>query len=381
MTPEARHDAAMDLADEADALTRRGRISEARPLLRQAAAECERAALEIGVEPSRSVMLRSAAWLYLQGQDMRGAERAAARGIAADPPPEILDELRDVLEQAYFERHLDLRGVELGDAEFQLSIHGDEVGLGIARSDAFMSRVVAITRLIHRTSDRLCSRSFGESHRSDLDVYMSTPRAASFAVTLRVAYPKDAGLQQEELLPMDTPSGKPSPAAIVGDMMECFALLSAGNDQAIADRFTDNDYYRNFVALARQVAPDGRSVTQVGLTTEHGDAAPARVAIRRHGKVIGQVPRADSSATEEQVHRVRGILHFADGLNSARRKFHKIALEGPDTAVEVRVDKSLMEDIVKPLWGEDVEATYVVRERKNWLQTIERVSRSRAQSG
>lgn len=373
MTPEARHDAAMDLADEADALIRLGRAGEAWPLLRQAAAECERAGLEIGVEPSRSVMLRSAAWLYLQGRDMRAAERAAALGIAAQPPPEILDELRDVLEQAYFERHLDLRGVELDDAEFQLSIHGDEVGLGIARSDAFMSRVVAMTRLIHRTSDRLSARSFGQSHRSELDVYVSTPRAASFAVTLRVAYPKDACLEQQSMLPADAPTGKPSPSVIVSDVMECFALLSAGDDQAVAGRFDNDDYYRNFVALARQVAPDGRSVTQVGLTSEQGVGPTSRVAMRRRSKAIAQVPRADEQAAGEEPHRVRGVLHFADGLKTGGRRFHKIALEGQSEPIEIRVEQALMQDIVKPLWGETVEATFVVRDRKNWLRSIERV--------
>ena len=50
-------------------------------------------------EPSRSVLLRSAATLALDVGEMREAERLAAMGLVGDPPPEIADELRTVLEK------------------------------------------------------------------------------------------------------------------------------------------------------------------------------------------------------------------------------------------------------------------------------------------
>lgn len=97
----ALHDCAMASADDALAARARGEAAEAERLFRFALAD-ERAAadLVVGVEPSRSVLLRSAACLALQcsglGED-REAEQLIALGLAGDPPAEIADELRALM--------------------------------------------------------------------------------------------------------------------------------------------------------------------------------------------------------------------------------------------------------------------------------------------
>ena len=52
-----------------------------------------------GFEPSRSVLFRSAASLALECGQEREAERLAALGLAGDPPDEIADELREILDR------------------------------------------------------------------------------------------------------------------------------------------------------------------------------------------------------------------------------------------------------------------------------------------
>jgi hypothetical protein len=100
------HREAMRLADEADSARRNGNLEQAREGLRRAF-DHERQAADLvaadwGLEPTRSVLHRSAASLALEYGDLREAERLIATALSGNPPDEIADELRDLLEQVYF---------------------------------------------------------------------------------------------------------------------------------------------------------------------------------------------------------------------------------------------------------------------------------------
>src|SRR5690606_11815288 len=58
--------------------------------------------LESNAEPTRTILLRSAANLALLATLPREAEKLIAIGLAGDPPDELADELRDVLQQVNF---------------------------------------------------------------------------------------------------------------------------------------------------------------------------------------------------------------------------------------------------------------------------------------
>lgn len=95
MTAHARHEAAMALADRADAANRR-----VRALFLAASVEEEEAAkLSEASEPSRSILYRSAAWLALNAGDPARALELARRGLRRSVlpvPPAIAAELRAV---------------------------------------------------------------------------------------------------------------------------------------------------------------------------------------------------------------------------------------------------------------------------------------------
>ena len=99
------HDKAMECVDFATFAKRRGDEEEARRLYEEAYAN-EVAGIEAleeheRVEPNYSVLHRSAAWLALNCDRPRDAEKIAAKALAQDPHPEIAEELRDVLEKAF----------------------------------------------------------------------------------------------------------------------------------------------------------------------------------------------------------------------------------------------------------------------------------------
>lgn len=98
------HDKAMEYVDFAMFAKRRGDEEEARRLYEEAYAN-EVAGIEAleeheRVEPWRSVLHRSAAWIAINCDRPRDAEKIAAKALAEEPHPEIAEELRDVLEKA-----------------------------------------------------------------------------------------------------------------------------------------------------------------------------------------------------------------------------------------------------------------------------------------
>jgi hypothetical protein len=106
---EALHQAAMGLVDQAVLARQRGDTEAALTFAREAFAK-ERAAADLvadqwDLEPTRSVLHRSAAALAVECHALRDAERLIGRALAGNPPVDIADELRDLLlEEVYSQR-------------------------------------------------------------------------------------------------------------------------------------------------------------------------------------------------------------------------------------------------------------------------------------
>jgi hypothetical protein len=95
------HRQAMERADQAVAAQRAGGLEEATTLFREAC-RLESAAAhalidELGAEPTRSVLFRSAASLAVEARQFAYAAYLVARGLEGSPPQEIRDELRSLL--------------------------------------------------------------------------------------------------------------------------------------------------------------------------------------------------------------------------------------------------------------------------------------------
>lgn len=96
------HNEAMDKAEEAFLFQRKGYLVFFEQTTREAL-EAETAAATliapyVDMEPTRSVLHRSAAALALDLGEWRIAERLICTALSGSPPPEIAEELRDMLE-------------------------------------------------------------------------------------------------------------------------------------------------------------------------------------------------------------------------------------------------------------------------------------------
>ena len=94
------HEKAMKIAQAAFVARMQGELVNVKQLSSQAFEYERQAAMlllnDYDLEPTRSVLFRSAASLALNFKDYREAERMIALGLLGNPPPEILEELREL---------------------------------------------------------------------------------------------------------------------------------------------------------------------------------------------------------------------------------------------------------------------------------------------
>ena len=349
----AAHDRAMDLAFLADRSKATGNLDEAGRLYAQAL-ESEVAALGALHSPSPmtfAVMHRSAAWLALECGEIRLAEKLASAGLAGDPPPEIADELREVWEQANFHRHLYARGVVVADHEIQMTLSGPAVGLGITEWTGYRARVDDTLKMITRITERKAERPFRHRGppeaviRKYLSPHVSLPRAASYSVSIRL------GHGQLHLPGLDLPELP----EVIHDFLTIVEKVNGSVEDQLEELIPDNSYRQNALALAKQIAPDGANIKQVGFTAS-GIDGPRMIGFTRTKKDVRQ-SAADRAPEEESVVEIHGTLLFAD----ARGTSNEIRIVADDGEHKVKVVPEMMDDIVRPLWNSVVSVRGVRR--------------------
>lgn len=369
------HDEAMNLAELAAVAKVRGDPEQANKLLRQAYEnEAKAANLLTDVsspEPTRSVLFRSAASLAIDCNEFREAEKLISLGLAGNPPPDVTEELRDLFERVNFHRHLDLRGVVLEEDELQLSIAGRLISVGLAPIEQLVMRIEDARKLIFRVVERLMERPYREVGAvrgavREYGLFMSVPRAASMAVTLRVSRPKPLPGFEEEIEYIHS-------SQVIDELISCLDSFSRSEEKELRERIPQEAYYRNFVGIAKNLAPDGNEVRVVGFTALRR-GQERRVSLTNPRDQIKLVPefRRELEAKEKgEIATITGKLLLADARHSGREKIQLIDDEGQ--AHNVIVPEGMMSDIVRPLWEERVQVTGYYWRKSFRLEDINKV--------
>lgn len=365
------HTKAMEFAESAE-LARRSGDTLAFEKLTTQALELEAAAAwemagKTDLEPTRSIIFRSAATLAIEVGRLREAEQLIAAALAGSPPTEIAEELRDLLEDVYFHRHLEVKGVTLNPGDVQMTLEGAAVGFGIARSDIFVQRLKDLETLLYRTAERLMGHEFRESGRrkknlaESFELYLSVPRAASFAVTLRLG-------QSSQLELLDDDFTAKTMKALLDDL----ALVNEGNLEALQSSIPDESYRVNFMGLAEKLAPDGKEIRTVGFTAAL-DQESRVVALVATKKQLRDRVRKDSknfvTDNSEKEVEIKGGLLEADATNRKEGIIEVVDADG--IAHKIIVPRGMMRDIVKPMFEEEVFVTGIARQGRIHLVTID----------
>lgn len=346
------HDEAMDAAFLAEMEKRQGNQERAQELFAQALELELKAIKEMNepIEPTYSVLHRSAGWLALDCRNPRLAEQLASKALAGNPQEKIADELRELMEQVNFHRHLLLRGVTLEETEIQMSLSGQGVGFGLISQVDLFDRIDTSSKVLRRIAERRSNRPFREKGRAgkslgDYQLYVSTPRAASFAVTLRVGRPTDQ-------LSFEGIGHKP--LAVLDEFLDLLELMGQSKVPELKDRIRDPAYLRNFIALSKKIAPDGERVRQVGFTALR-EGKERIVEVRTPASVLPSISDFELPKQKDTIPkhiRLSGLLCFADATQDKDNTIKIVDDQGTPHIVEV--PEGMMDDIVRPMWNSQV---------------------------
>jgi len=341
------HQKAMNLAENAFFARRNGEVDQANVIFREALRLEAEAATSLestgGSEPTRSILLRSAASIANECGEYREAEKLIAIGLAGNPPEEIARELRELLERVNFYHHMEVHGVVLEQNEFQVSITGNDIMGEYALSDVVFGRLQSVQNLIYRTTERLSQRPYRDAGISSaakrFPLYVTLPRPSSFAITLRLGRSKQLALP-----------GLDEASPVINDILNCVNLINQSDDQLLSEHISDVAYFNNFVGLIQKIAPDGESVKGVGFTAIIG-GEERKVPLLREQTSITRIPKKTiESNADERITQVTGQLRYADSIKGNEIKL----VDESGKTHKIVVPEGMMSDIVKPLWYETV---------------------------
>ena len=359
------HNQAMDKAFFADRERRRGNRERATELFEQAL-NLELAAIA-GMDESDgmswAVLHRSAGWLALGCNQPHVAEQLAVKALVSEPHPEIAEELRDLLEQANFHRHLEPKGIVLSEWEIQLSLVGRAVANGLALWADLMPRTNGFQALIYRIVQRKLNLPYTGGIPTDIrnsyHTFVSPPRTGSFAISLRLG----------QTLPNPSFPGFLGPADVINEFIDLMEFANGSLITEIQQRIPDMAYRQNFLGLARKLAPDGKEIRQVGFTA-FGDGDTRTLSVTTPASRF-PIPDIEVSHQSGDAIEVSGSLRYADA-SARRRNSNQIKIvndNGP--SYEIVVPEGLMDDIVRPLWNSYVTVRGSKRARGNIIRLHE----------
>ena len=351
---EKLHNEAMSIADDADLMKHQGQLVDALELFRKAFTlerEASMAALASGVEDlSAGVLLKSAAFLAYDGGLIRESEQMVGLALSRNLPEEIAEEMRDLLENIHFARHLRLNGITLSDNEVQIVVAGRGVAHGMAREDDVNERISTFKQLAVRTAERTKGRKFRTSGQPAKDIrdmctsYLSTSRAASFAVTMRIGEKPEDTLEQFQ----------GGANALIEDIATNLSLANNGEVEELKKRIKEQTYLENFVSLAKEFAPDGERVNLVGLTfRKDGNDVPIQLTTPKvkYREVVSTISSEVTEEKKKEEHIEKetliGTLYHAD----SKSDFVRIQIGG--RTIKISVPEGLAE-IVRKYFDTDV---------------------------
>jgi hypothetical protein len=311
-------------------------------------------------EPSLSILLKSAANLAIHSKKFDEAEKLICLALSGNPPFEIAEELRDLYETVNFDNHLKLRGVELSDDDLQLVFVGDSVGHGMVKSNHVLPRLSIFEKISHRTVERKAKKPFKESSKlpADLkqyDIYYNVAVRASFGLIIKIGQPTN----QPDLF------GTAS-ADIISDIIDNIDLVNNGDFVKLKEKIPEEDYYNNFIGLSKELAPDGKDITMVGITCMRNGEEKRTKLTRNRNEFNNIVSVSEMKVLNEDSKPITltGRLCAADDTDK------KIKLEIDTKKIPIIVPKGLG-DIVKGYWDEQVTIVGHEKKDKNGKKFIE----------
>jgi tetratricopeptide (TPR) repeat protein len=349
------HKLAMALLDKADVFKREGKTTEALGCMRESFELERKVALsllhEYEYEPSRSILFRSAASIGLEIGEIKEAEKLIHMGLIGNPPSWVEEELKDLYEDINLNRHYLFDNSGLSDNEFVITFTGDAVGHGICDFSEFEPRISNFTKILWRTAQRKLYPDASLIGKIPTDIkkrckpFIEQSEAASYRIKFRI------GAEDEQLEILE----KIPKIEIISEAIENIELFEEGKYDEVRKIIKKEDFYNNFIKLSNLLLPDGTKIRSVGfhLPAERREKPVILKRIKEKILLTGENESNGDLFLDEyskgDTVTYKGILKYADKTKSAI-----IKVVNSHGEIIVKVNDSIMDDIVRPLWDKEV---------------------------
>ena len=284
---------------------------------------------EEDVEPTRSVLHRSAATLAYRCEMYAEAKKIVHRALAGNPPSDIEFELNDLLGNI----KLALSGFELSEKLLRLTLDGNDVAFGKAPATKLASRILSIEDMLRITAN------------APIPLYFDAVGAASFYVDLSVSR------ETQPALP-----GFDDFEEIVEPLIQHLDLLNRGEIETLEKTIADPKQFGDFVKAARQLAPDGDAISSVNLQAMIAGRVKA-IDFERNRNDLSDIPIPDVPKEREEIlatdktRKMIGVLQRADG---SEESLCELKTDNDGTwIIEVRED--IIHEVLGKYWKRRVE--------------------------
>ncbi len=341
------HREAMELSDRSFVARRYGDRDDYL-LYTRMALEKEAAAADLmvdeDIEPTRSVLHRSAATLAWRCEEYERAKRLIYRALAGNPPTDIELELNDLLGDI----KLALSSIHLSEKHLRLTLDGNDIAFGRAPVKLLATRILSIEDMLHATAN------------SPIPLYYDAVGAASFFVDLTVSQ------ESQQTLP-----GFDNFDELVEPLIYSLDLLNRGRIEALEKKIADPRQFGDFVKAAMKLAPDGDSISSVNLQASIAGSVQA-ITFERSQDELSAIPIPDAPRdkimirpTEKPVRKV-GFLQRADGSHGSVCELHT----NTEGTWIIEVDEEIIHQILGKYWKKRVEVEGQRMKRTRSLKRI-----------
>ena len=343
------HRQAMEYADEADILRLEGDREQflhyTRLALEKETAAAELMVDEKDIEPTRSVLYRSAATLAYQCELYVEAKRLLHTGLGGNAPPEIEYQLNDLLGNV----KLALSSIHLSDKYLRLTLDGNNIAFGRAPARTLATRIISLEEMLHAT------------FKTPIPLFYDSVGAASFYVDLTLS-----------AVTQPTLPGFDNFDEIVEPLIQNLELLNRGETETLKETFASPAHYGEFVSAALELAPDGEAISSVNLQARIAGRVQA-IRFEQSREEISKIPiprvpkqQLAIQATEKTVRRI-GILQRADGREESVCEL-KTDTDGT-WVIEVR--EEIIHEVLGNFWKKRVEVEGLRMRRARSLKRIQ----------
>ena len=301
---------------------------------------------ELDIEPTRSVLHRSAATLAWRCGRYDEAEKLIYRALAGNPRSDIERELKDLLGTV----NLAKAGIHLGEGQLQFSLHGNEVGFGAASVEELASRAPSVSRLLD-ISLRSALRNAQDSASNQLDepgqvpVFIEGMAAGSCIVRLRVGPPYQGALPGFERY-----------SRAIEPFLDYLHLLERSETNLLEKTIDDARDFRDFVRASIALAPDGDKISSVKFQANI-DHVPREVSLNTPKRFLRDIPLPEIrelpsrlEAGDDDTCQV-GVLKVANAIESTEC----VLVTAGGEKWEIEGAEELMDDLVRNYFNRRIE--------------------------